>query len=199
MKILKIIGIVFLVIVVLFIIVGLFLPSKSYVERSVFIVAPSDAIYEEVNNITRFNKWSPWSEIDPATKYTYKGPDSGVGAKMAWTSESDRVGSGSMEIIEVRENEYVKNRMEFEGMDGNYISEIILEPQGEETTQVTWTYEGEVDNIMLKYMGLMIDDFLGPQYEQGLQKLKTFIENKQVPEESDEEEQVQKDSVEQSV
>ena len=72
------------------------LPSTSHVERSITIDRPASQIYMLLSGFKRFNEWSPWAARDPDTKYTWSGPDSGVGAKLAWSMswrQSSRVPS----------------------------------------------------------------------------------------------------------
>src|SRR4029079_17993737 len=66
---------------------GLFLPRKAHVERSIVTSAAPATVFEIVNGFRRFNEWSPWARLDPDTKYTYSGPETGVGARMEWSSK----------------------------------------------------------------------------------------------------------------
>ncbi|HSN70533.1 MAG TPA: SRPBCC family protein, partial [Steroidobacteraceae bacterium] len=105
------IGLVILALVVLA--AGLFLPKTAHVERSILIDAPPAAIYDVVSNLRRFNEWSPWYERDPDARYEYTGPERGVGAKMSWTSAQADVGSGSQEIIAADPDRAVTTRLDF--------------------------------------------------------------------------------------
>jgi hypothetical protein len=175
----KIAGIVVVCVVALIAIAGAFLSPKSHLERSIVINAQPSAIFQQINSFKNFEKWSPWMEQDPKTKITFEGPESGVGAKMNWTSE--KLDNGSQWIIESEENKHLKTGMSL-GMDGNYTSEIFLEPV-DGGTKVIWTYDGDVSDtgmatsLMGKIMGKFMDGFLGPDYERGLSKLKTVAES----------------------
>ena len=176
MKVLKIIGIIIIVIFAIGFIAILTLPNEAHMSRSVVIDASPQTIYRELITYKNFNSWSPWASKDTATVYTYEGPAIGVGAKMSWSSENDQVGSGSMEIIETKENELVKAKMLFEGFDSNPTASYIIEPI-ENGTKVTWTYDEEGITGVAKVFGAMMDKFLGPDYEAGLAGLKERIEN----------------------
>jgi hypothetical protein len=180
MKILKILGIIIVVIIVVIGVSGMMLSGEAKLERSIVINAPVEKVYKEVNTFNNILEWSPWAKIDPNTKYEHSGPEYGVGAKYNWQSEDPNVGNGSQEILESRENEYVKTQMVFE-MPGEYYAEFILAPDGE-GTKVNWTYIGKTDQFMMKFMMLGMDGFLGPQYEQGLADLKTYVEGLPDPE-----------------
>jgi effector-binding domain-containing protein/uncharacterized protein YndB with AHSA1/START domain len=175
MKILKILGILLLIVVL---VVGgamLFLPSDVHVERSVTIDASPSKVYGYLLNIKKFNEWSPWSDIDPNTNYTYEGPESGVGAKMSWESDNEEVGSGTQWIAKVEENKLVHNKIEFEGFEGTSDAKLEIEPV-EAGTQVTWGFDTEMKGFG-KIIGLFMDNMLGPQYEKGLGKLKENVES----------------------
>jgi carbon monoxide dehydrogenase subunit G len=185
MKALKIIGIVILSLIVIIVIMISVLSPKSHIERSIVINASPAAVYPEISNFKSLNVWSPWAALDPNTQYTFEGPEYGAGAKMNWTSTSDKVGTGSQWIIEANENHSVKSGMQFGGFEGNFTAELILEPVNE-GTKVTWTYDGDVSNTGLmnnafgKIFGSFTDKMLGPQYEQGLASLKSVVERKPV-------------------
>src|SRR4030095_9398900 len=100
MKTLKPILIGLLALIVLLGLIGLFLPSAAHVERSVSIAAPPGAVYEIVNDLRRVNEWAAWLEKDPNARYTFSGPQSGVGSRLQWSSTDSSVGTGSQEIIE---------------------------------------------------------------------------------------------------
>ena len=51
-----------------------------------------------------------------------------------------------------------------------------LKPEGNQT-QVTWGFESELGlNPMSRWMGLMMDNWVGGDYERGLVNLKTLVE-----------------------
>ncbi len=180
MKVLKAIGLVLGSLIVLFVAVTAFMSPRSHMERAIVVNASPASIFQVVNNYKNFNRWSPWAELDPDTKYFYEGPESGVGAKMRWESKHDQVGNGAQWILESEENKRVKSQMQFGEIGGTYTSEIILTPV-EGGTEIVWTYDGDVtgtglSSSMYKVMGMMMDKFLGPVYEQGLAKLRNVVE-----------------------
>jgi hypothetical protein len=180
MKILKVLGLVLGSLVALFFLVTAFLSPRSHMERAIVVNATPATIFQVINNYQNFNQWSPWAAIDPNTKYFFEGPASGVGAKMRWESTNDQVGNGAQWILESEENKRIKSQMQFSEMGGTYTSEILLTPV-EGGTEIVWTYEGDVtgtgiSSSMYKVMGLMMDSFLGPIYEQGLARLRNVVE-----------------------
>src|SRR5689334_16418092 len=108
MKILKRILIVIVILVALCAIVGLFLPSAVHIERSLTMNAKPEKVYNYVNNLHNNNEWSPWYLKDTAAKYTYEGPEAGVGAKLSWVSKNSNVGEGYQVTTEIVPNQMVK-------------------------------------------------------------------------------------------
>ncbi|HEX9208388.1 MAG TPA: SRPBCC family protein [Steroidobacteraceae bacterium] len=162
--------------VALFFIVALLLPRTAHVERSVSTTAAPETVYGLVNGFARFNDWSPWSKLDPKTRYTYSGPVTGVGARMEWTSASPDVGNGSQEVIAVEPNRSVTNRLDL-GMGSPTTSTVSLAPEGS-GTRITWTLDVDLAGSLVgRYFGLMLDRMVGPDYERGLQQLKAVAES----------------------
>jgi len=176
MKILKIIGIVVVVLVVLFFGVAMFLPSSVHVERSLVLPASSELIYNEIIDLRQWHKWSPWHQQDPDMTITYDGRLKGEGGSYRWTS--DKVGNGSLTIIEARPYQYIATDLKFmeQGQATGYYR---LEPI-DEGTIVTWGFETNMGQTPIaKYMGLMMDNMVGSDFEHGLQRLKTHIQSLQ--------------------
>jgi uncharacterized protein YndB with AHSA1/START domain len=176
MKILRGLFFILLGLVALFFVTGLFLPQTSHVERSMTTTASPATVYGLVDGFKRFNEWSPWAQLDPATKYTYSGPETGVGARMEWVSANPDVGSGSQEVIDVEPGRRVTHKLDF-GMDNPTTSTIRLEPEGT-GTRVTWTLDTDFSGSLVgRYFGLALDRMVGPDYEKGLAQLKAVAES----------------------
>lgn len=178
MKVLKNIGFGLLGLAVLLYLGSFLLPSHVTVERSAVFKAPAPVVFEQVNKLQNWEKWSPWHQIDPAMKLTYEGPDAGVGAKYNWFSEHPNVGNGSLTITKSIPNQHIATLMQFEGQNDGLAFYTF-----EETTEgikVTWRMESEMgSNPLNKYMGLMMDSFfVGPSFEQGLESLRTIVEQR---------------------
>jgi len=175
MAVLKKAAIVLIGTIVLLAVVGLALPRQAHVERSTVIQAPRATVFAVLNGFRLFNRWSPWSDADPDARYTYEGPAFGVGAKMAWSGDPETVGSGIQEIIESRHPDVIRTSLDF-GDQGMANAAFSLAPEGE-GTKVTWGFDSDLGmNPVGRYFGLMLDRWIGPDYEKGLARLKTFVE-----------------------
>lgn len=151
------------------------LPREVTVARSITVAAPPAVVFPYVNSLREFTRWSPWSAMDPNMKVTHEGAVEGVGAKMTWASENGQVGTGTQEITESVQDERVAYRLEFGGMppSGAYFD---LEP-AVDGTLVTWTLAADMGmNPIGRWMGLMMDGFVGKDFATGLARLKTLAE-----------------------
>lgn len=152
-----------------------FLPKTAHVERSVVIGAEPHAVYPFAADLWSFNLWNPWADLDPDMTASVSDPASGVGATLSWSSDDKRVGSGTIEIAEVIEDEMVHYSIDF-GDKGVADSYVFIEPV-DGGSEVTWAYESDVsDNPLTRYMGLMYDKWIGTPYEKGLADLKSLAE-----------------------
>lgn len=172
-KILKALILLFIAIVVVAGVISLFLPETSHVERSTVIQAPASKVFPHVNSLKAFNRWSPWTDIDPSTQFNFTGPDTGVGSKVEWASDNNNVGKGAQEIIESRQDEFVKTRLDFGSSPAE--AQFRLSPEGS-ATKVIWAFDTYLENPVEKYFGLMMDDWVGQAYEKGLSQLKALVE-----------------------
>lgn len=176
MRILKRILLGIVVLVAALVVISYLLPGTATVSRTVTIAAPADAVFPHVNSMQKTEAWSPWLSRDPETQLTYSGPDAGVGNKLAWASENPQVGSGTQEIIESVDNQSVRTALDFGAM-GTAVASFDLVPSGE-ATEVTWGFESNLGmNPMSRWMGLMMDQWVGADYETGLANLKSLVES----------------------
>ena len=163
----------------LFIIVGLILPGDILVSRSIEIEAPPERVFPLVDDLEAFKRWSPWAEIDNETKNELSGPESGIGARMSWSSDNPEVGSGSQEIIRSTPPEQVVLKLDF-GSQGTAQAAFDLAP-ARTGTKVTWSFTYEIGyNLIGRYMGLLMEGLVGKKYEEGLERLKRLVETGQV-------------------
>lgn len=159
------------------------LPSRVATERSVVIDRPPSMVHAVVDSFALFNRWSPWADLDPNTRYTFEGPERGVGASMAWASDDPSVGSGKQTITASVANERVETALDF-GDFGSAKAALTITPEGE-GAKVSWAFETELPitfdgkfffGVMGRWFGLTMADAIGADYEKGLGRLKTLLE-----------------------
>lgn len=167
---------ILLTLAIAFVVVGLLLPSSTTVSRSIDIQAPASQVFPHINNLRKFHAWSPWSALDPNTRYSFEGPAEGVGARMLWQSAEGEVGTGSAQIIVSQRDQSVRTELDFGGK-GHGFAQFTLVPQSNGNTQVTWRFETDFGwDIFSRYIGLMMDSLIGPSYQTGLETLKQRVE-----------------------
>ena len=173
---LKIVFISLAIIVVVFVVVAALQPSAFRVARSTTIAAPPAIIFGHVNDLHKFQVWSPWAKIDPNSKIVYEGPQEGTGAKFSWAGNKE-VGEGAMTVTNSRPGDLVQFRLDFKKpFEATNTAEFTFKPDGDRTA-VTWAMSGK-NNFMFKAVGLFMncDKMIGGQFEKGLADLKTLAE-----------------------
>jgi len=165
----------------IFVIVGLYLPRTMHVERSIVIDRPASSVFVLLNEFSTYPEWSPWSERDPDTVFSYSGPASGTGARMDWDGDPRLVGRGWQEITQSIPWSMIRMQLEFDQM-GRATSYFQLDPLAN-GVNLTWGFDMELvsgqeffSGLMMRYFGLLFDRWIGTDYEQGLKRFKAFAE-----------------------
>ena len=161
---------------IIFIIVAAMQPAAFRITRTGTITAPPSVVFAQVNNLQTWAAWSPWAKLDPEAKNSFEGPTSGVGAIMRW-SGNNKVGQGSMTIMESRPDEFISFKLEFlKPFAATNTSEFTFNSENNQTN-VTWSMYGK-NNFMSKAVGLIMncDKMVGGQFESGLAALKAVVE-----------------------
>src|SRR5262245_44034062 len=115
-------------------------PDEFRVTRSGLINAPAATVFSDINDLRKWQAWSPWARMDPDAKTTFEGPSSGVSAITKW--EGKKTGQGIMTITESRPSEFVRFRLEFlKPMKAVNTAEFSFAREGSQT-RVTWTMYG---------------------------------------------------------
>lgn len=175
MKTLKKIGITLGIVILVFLLIGLFLPTDFGMQRKVVINAPVETVFEEVNEFRNWEKWSPFSAQDPTMQVSYGAVTNGIGANYSWIGEE--AGKGKQFILESVPNKKIETKVEFIDGDaestgfGHWTFKEV--PEG---VEVTWAFSASANSYMEKYFGALIDPFLGDTFEDGLNRLKQVSE-----------------------
>ena len=172
----EIILIALAVIVVMFVMVVAVQPTEFRITRSATISAPAPAVFAQVNDLHKWEAWSPWAKLDPAARNSYAGPPAGTGAVFSWAG-NNKVGAGSMTITESRPSELIRFRLEFlKPFKATNTAEFTFTPEGNQTA-VTWSMFGK-NNFISRAVGLFMDcdKMVGGQFVQGLAQMKSVVE-----------------------
>jgi hypothetical protein len=93
MKIIKNLLIGLVVIITLLWIGSFAINEKWHMERSISVNAPPSKIYKLTTELKNWDKWSPWTNLDPNTKWFFSDSTFGVGAWYEWKSDNSNVTS----------------------------------------------------------------------------------------------------------
>jgi effector-binding domain-containing protein/uncharacterized protein YndB with AHSA1/START domain len=174
MKILKVILWVLGILALIYLILCFAGPKRFEATASTTINAPASSILEEITNFENHPKWSPWHQMDPEMTSAFSGTPGTVGHMETWTSK--KMGNGSQEFIEIRDNEYAKTALRFQDFDNepSWVT-FQLTPEGE-GTKVTWSIDGGDYPFLMRGMSFMMP--MQKIFEQGVAQLKTVAESK---------------------
>ena len=174
MKALKVILIFLGVLIAVFLIVALFLPSEKYMESEITINRPVESVFRQVNILKNWESWSPFRKEDPEMQSDYEGPEQGGGAVHKWQSEV--TGNGEMKILESKEFEEI--RMDID-MKEKGTGEVIWKfKKTDGGTSVTWGFKAlDLSYPIERYFGLFIKKEMLVTMEDGLKELQQVCEN----------------------
>ena len=150
--------------------------SEAKVERSVTINASVDAVKAAISDHKVFHdSWSPWTEKDPDAKMTYEGEAGKPGHKMSWDSQVKDVGKGSMTLNGFN-GDSILQTLHFDDFGDSKVYHIVKSENN--MVNVTWGMQSQTPFFFRGMMMFMnMDAMIGPDYEKGLNKLKTYLES----------------------
>lgn len=161
-------------IIAVLVVIAFILPKIYKVERMVYISADKGLIYNLTSNFTKWHLWVPWTkEMDSTAVFEIQGMDGQVGSIWKWKGK--KMGEGTMTATDLVPGQLVAYDLSFN--QGKYQSKgkVIIE-EGD-SCKVSWTDEGDLGyNPLSRYMGLFMEKMMGPDFEKGLNKLKTLCE-----------------------
>lgn len=159
--------------VAVFVVGALLMPSSYRVERSTTIAAPAAKIYPLVAEPRSWPRWTVWNQREPDLRMAFSGPASGKGAKWEWEGKD---GKGNMEFTDAQPDRAIRYRLGFPDMGMVSNGAITLAPAGG-ATRVSWSNEGDVGmNLLGRWFMPFMDGMMGPDFEAGLANLKALAE-----------------------
>lgn len=173
-----ILAVVFLLIVA--VVCGYFMPTVWHAEQSIVIQAPAASVHALVDSPARWPEWFPWNAAkDPNIRYTFHGPQSGVGASFEWSSE--KLAHGTLTISESDPKTGVKYGLVLSGFERPVQGEIALVEANGATT-VSYREGGELGtNPIARLMRGVVEGSLELQLGLALERLKAIAEGRPPP------------------
>lgn len=142
---------------------------KMNISRSTVIDAPAEKVFSVISNFNQWRPWSPWLITEPEAKVTV------ADDAKSYEWEGKRTGSGSMEILEERENEFLDMNLIFlKPWKSKAKVRWILKADGDKT-HTTWEMDSSLPFFMF-WMTKMMTGLISMDYDRGLSMLKEYIE-----------------------
>jgi hypothetical protein len=99
-------------------------PNEMNIDRTTTIAAAPRAVFDQVNDLHKWDNWSPWAKLDPAAKVSFEGAQAGQGAVFKWAGNG-KIGEGKMTVTDNRPADFVKIKAEFiKPFEGSNVSEF---------------------------------------------------------------------------
>ncbi len=172
-------------VIALFLIIGVVLPSHRHLEGSVESNRKMTIVYDTVNNVRRLKDWSLMLPGDPA-QLSYSGGaegNVGKGAKVDFTSPVVTAWKkGNWEITDSQApaggGAKVTYAISDDAPGGDKVSEITLTPTGKGNRNVRIGQSYDVSygwNIYGRFLGMYLKSQIGDSLDAGLVKLSTNL------------------------
>lgn len=163
----------------LFVLVALVLPSHRHLSESVETNRKMTIVYDTLNSMQRFKDWNPVMARDPATKLELSGPAAGVGARVDYDSATQSyVGKGSWTVIESVPGEKVVIAVDSPSLGHDKKATFTLEPTGKNGRNIKVTETYDIDygwNLFGRIAGLYASRTIGDDLKLGLGRLTTML------------------------
>ncbi len=166
------------VVVVIFVVVGLCLPSHRHVSFPTETNRPLPVVFDMLSGFKRFKDWSPLRSLDPKTSYNLSGPENGKGAHVDYASDSKLVGTGSWQVTGTEGNEKIVFDVNNDDYGSNKTMTIRLKRVGNQKRSVEITESYDVDygfNLFGRYSGLYVSRSVGDPMKSGLTSLNNLL------------------------
>jgi len=159
--------------IALFVIVGLGLPKGYQVSRSIRVAAPPARVHALIDDLTRWDQWSPWKDGDPTLVTTLGPVTHGVGANQSW------IGKGYSGRLVITASDPATGVAFDLFMDDHQVPDratIRTAADGADTT-VTWAIDGAIPvPVIGGWFALLMPGLIGRHFETGLARIKIAAE-----------------------
>lgn len=166
------------IVAVLFLVVGLLLPSSRHLVERTETNRKLTIVFDTLNSLRRFDDWNPLVLRDPRMQLKLSGPPSGVGARLDYVSTEKSLGEGSWTITESVPKKRIVYAIENPDRGDNKRYAFRLDPTGRNNrnVQITQTYDVDYGwNILGRYFGLYVSRYVGDDMKMGLGRLTNML------------------------
>ena len=166
------------IVAVLFLAVGIALPSSRHLVEKAETNRKLTIVFDTLNSLRRFDDWNPLPLRDPRVQLKLSGPESGVGARLDYVSQEKGIGEGSWTITESVPKKRIAYAVTNPDRGDNKRYAFKLEPTGRNNRNVEITQTYDVDygwNILGRYFGLYVSRYIGDDMQLGLGRLTNML------------------------
>ncbi len=168
----KIIWRLLLGLIIIFLLIALLAPKHHFIVRETVINASKDIVYDQINDLKKWDTWSPWEQMDATIKKTFGPSSEGNGSYYTWDSKHS--GKGKMTITGTSADT-INTAIEFVGM-GTAKSAYTFSKQ-DNNTKVSWNFSFDTPFPWNAVNWIMRgDNSVGKDFDKGLASLKKVCE-----------------------
>lgn len=160
---------------------GYFLPRTWKIEAHANVQAAPATVHALLDDPRRYPEWVWWSKTKaPDIRYSFAGPERGVGAVFRWTSTN--LGEGTLTITKSDPRTGIAYDLVLTGFGERPVHGEVVLSETNGTTEVDLTEGGELDTnpIQRLFRGLM-EGKLAYEHHHALDRLKALAEGRPVP------------------
>lgn len=168
------------IVVALFLVVSLVLPSSRHLSEKIETNRKMTIVYDTLNSLRRFKDWNPLVLHDPRMQLQLSGPPAGVGARLDYTSSVPSLGKGSWEIVATDPGKSVTYAITNPQRGYDKRSQFSFKPTGrgivKRNVEITQTYDVSYGwDLLGRYAGLYVSRHVGDDLKLGLQRLSNML------------------------
>ena len=166
------------IVAVLFVSVGVILPSSRHLSHSVESNRKQTIVFDTLNSLRRFPDWNSLVMKDPAMQLKLSGPEAGVGARLDYSSKEKGLRDGSWEIVESEPNQRIAYAVDDIEPGNNKRTAFVLKKTGKGGRNIAITQTYDVDygwNLLGRYAGLYVSSNVGEDMKLGLKRLTNML------------------------
>ena len=166
------------IVAALFLVISLVLPSSRHLSEKVETNRKATIVYDTLNSLRRFKDWNPLVLRDPRMQLKLSGPESGVGARLDYSSNVAALGNGSWEITANDPGRSVTYAIANPQRGHDKRTVFVLRPTGHSGRNIEITQNYDVTygwDLMGRYAGLYVARHVGDDMKMGLDRLATML------------------------
>lgn len=168
----------FSIVAALFLTLGVLLPDRRHLEESVETNRRLSIVYDTLNSLRRFQDWNSLVLRDPAIELKRSGPESGVGARLDYSSKEKGIGEGSWLLTATEPNKSVSYELTSAERGKNKRTTYTLTPTGRSgrNVMITQTYDVEYGwDLLGRYTGMYVTSNVGQDMKLSLSRLSNML------------------------